>query len=370
VGVQEIRRVIADAQRRLEDDERRTILFLDEIHRFARNQQDVLLGSVEDGVITLIGATTENPFFAVNSALNSRSTMFRFEPLTDEQIGALVRRAARDERGFGRLDVRLDDAAVAHWARRSDGDARRALNALEVAVLSHVRESADATTVHIDLACAEASIQAKALVHDATGDEHYDLVSAFIKSMRGGDPDAAVYWLARMLEAGEDPRFVARRIAILASEDIGNADPQALSVAAAAWTVTERVGMPECQLTLAQAAIYMAMAPKSDASARAVWDAAKDVREGRTVAVPKALRDASYRGAEHLGHGAGYVSPHRSGADRPATECFGVERTYYRPTNRGFEDLLRRRLEEQRERSEEEESRGEVSDEGEHERRA
>ncbi|MHC5113262.1 MAG: replication-associated recombination protein A [Planctomycetota bacterium] len=342
VGVKDIRAILADARRRVEDGGRRTILFLDEIHRFARNQQDVLLGDVEHGLITLIGATTENPYFAVNSALVSRSTVFRFEALTETHVAELIRRAVADERGFGGREIRLDDDAVAHWARRSDGDARRALNALEVAVLSQAESHPDAP-VTIDLACAEDSIQAKALVYDGTGDEHYDLISAFIKSMRGSDPDAAVYWLARMLEAGEDPRFIARRIAILASEDVGNADPHALSVAASAWTITERVGMPECQLTLAQAAIYMAGAPKSNASAQAIWTAAKDVREGRTVPVPLVLRDSHYRDASQLGHGVGYVSPHAD-ADAAPEEYLGVDRTYYRPTDQGFEELIGRRL--------------------------
>ncbi|MDY7109036.1 MAG: replication-associated recombination protein A [Planctomycetota bacterium] len=355
IGVKEIRRILAEATRRLEDHQRRTILFLDEIHRFARNQQDVLLNNVEKGLITLIGATTENPYFAVNSALISRSTIFRFEPLRESDIAELIRRAIRDARGFAALNVRIDDDAIAHWAKLSDGDARRALNALEVAVLSQVRKSDGATErrshegggeIVIDLTCAEESIQAKAVVYDGTGDEHYDIISAFIKSMRGSDPDAAVYWLALMLEAGEDPRFIARRIAILASEDIGNADPQAIQVAAAAFQITERIGLPECQLTLAQAAIYMACAPKSNASAQAIWSAAKDVREGRTVPVPKHLRDTHYQGAKALGHGEEYIYPHDEADGYATQEYLGVERVYYRPTRRGFEDLLARRLEE------------------------
>ena len=355
VGVAEVRRVIADAQKRLGTDGRRTIFFLDEIHRFARNQQDVLLASVERGIITLIGTTTENPYFAINAALNSRSTIFRFEPLTEEDIAELIRRAVRDERAFGQLRVTIDDDAIAHWARISDGDARRALNALEVAVLSQAaghRETASVDrAVHIDLAAAEQSIQAKALVYDATGDEHYDVISAFIKSMRGSDPDAAVYWLARMLEAGEDPRFIARRIAILASEDIGNADPQALLMAAAAWELTERVGMPECQLTLAQAAIYMATAPKSNASAMAIWAAMRDVRENRTIPVPKSLRDAHYGGAKALGHGENYVYPHDSADGQVPQEYLGVDRVFYTPTDRGYEVEIRRRLADWRSRS-------------------
>jgi len=349
VGVAEVRRIIQQAEQRLSADGSRTILFLDEIHRFARNQQDVLLASVERGLITLIGTTTENPSFAVNAALNSRSTLFRFEPLSQDDIVEALRRALGDERAFPGMRVTVDEDALAHWARICDGDTRRALNALEVAVLSQsaaqARDSAAAArTVHLDLATAEQSIQAKALVYDGTGDEHYDTISAFIKSMRGGDPDAAVYWLARMLEAGEDPRFIARRIAILASEDIGNADPNAINIAASAWLIAERVGMPECQLTLAQAAIYMATAPKSNASAKAIWSAMSDVREQRTLPVPKALRDTHYAGAKSLGHGENYVSPHDSADGYVPQEYLGVDRVFYVPTNRGHEVEIGQRL--------------------------
>ena len=347
IGVKDVRQILAAARSRIEDHSLRTILFLDEIHRFARNQQDVLLGDVENGLITLIGATTENPYFAINSALVSRSTLFHFEPLSEEDVSTLIRRAIEDPRGLGGLNVRIDEDAVALWARKSDGDARRALNALEVAVLSQLEKNREAASggegeeIAIDLACAEESIQAKALVYDGTGDEHYDVISAFIKSMRGSDPDAAVYWLAVMLEAGEDPRFIARRIAILASEDIGNADPRAVQLAAAAYTVTERIGMPECQLTLAQAAIYMALAPKSNASAKAIWSAAKDVKEGRTTPVPKHLRDTHYSGAKELGHGENYVYPHDSDDASLDQDYLGVDRVYYHPTDRGFEGRLR-----------------------------
>lgn len=341
IGVKEIRAVIADATRRLEETSRRTVLFLDEIHRFTKNQQDVLLGDVENGLITLIGATTENPYFAINSALVSRSTLFRFEPLSEAEIEALVRSAiADDERGFGRLDLQVDDEAIAWWARLSDGDARQALSGLEIAVLSSGDATANpqaADAIHITRAVAEDSMQRKAVVYDGTGDEHYDVISAFIKSMRGSDPDAAVYWLARMLDAGEDPRFIARRIAILASEDVGNADPQALQVAAAAFDITERIGMPECQLTLAQAAIYMCCAPKSNASAKAIWSAMADVREHRTVPVPRHLRDTHYGGAKALGHGENYAYPHDETGGYADQEYLGVERVFYWPTDRGRE---------------------------------
>ena len=289
VGVKEVRTILEAARERLGNSGKRTVLFLDEIHRFNRAQQDILLPDVEAGYILLIGATTENPFFAINSPLVSRSQIFQFSPLNEDDICSLIKRAVADEkRGFGTLPIELDPEVLALWATMSDGDARRALMALEVAVLS-LRSEEDAGTrrhLHITLDVAEQSIQRKAIVYDGTGDEHYDAASALIKSMRGSDPDAAVYWVARMLEAGEDPRFIARRIAILASEDIGNADPRALTVAAAAYDIVEKIGMPEAQLTLSQAAIYMATAPKSNASAKAIWAAMADVREGRTFPVP------------------------------------------------------------------------------------
>ncbi len=342
IGVKEIRAILDQAAGRLASKGRGTILFLDEIHRFSRNQQDVLLGDVERGVITLIGATTENPFFAVNSALVSRSQIFQFEPLAEEDVLVLLKRALADpERGCGRLRVEVATEALAHWARLCVGDARRALTALEIAVLS---SSAAGGTAVIDLATAEESIQRKAVRYDPTGDDHYDAASAFIKSMRGSDPDAAVYWLARMLVAGEDPRFIARRIAILASEDIGNADPRALSVAAAACEITERVGLPECQLTLAQAAIYMACSPKSNASARAVWQAMDDVKNQRTVPVPKHLRDGHYPGASRLGHGEGYAYAHDAPRGWVDQDYLGVEKTYYEPSDRGHEQWIRKFL--------------------------
>ncbi len=347
VGVKDVRLVLDSARQRLEQDGRRTIFFLDEIHRFNRAQQDVLLGDVERGIITLIGATTENPYFAVNSALVSRSQVFAFLPLTEDDIAGLIRRAIADPaRGFGGLDVRIDDEAIAHWATACDGDARRALTALEIAVLSSGRESQgpqdtdSPSPIHITLEAAQDSIQQKAVVYDGTGDEHYDAISAFIKSMRGSDPDAAVYWLAKMLVAGEDPMFIARRIAILASEDVGNADPRALTIAAAAYDITHRIGMPECQLTLAQAAIYMATAPKSNACTVAIGEAARDVREGRTIPVPKHLRDGHYKGAKNLGHGVGYEYAHDSETGFVDQDYLGVDKTYYTPTQRGYEQRI------------------------------
>ena len=343
-GVKEVRAIIDAAKEKLAQGGRRTVLFLDEIHRFNRAQQDVLLPDVEAGLILLIGATTENPFFAVNSPLISRSQIFQFAPLSEDHIRALVRRAMADkERGYGHLSIQLDPAALDLWATMSDGDARRALSALEVAVLSLQKETR-VGEIHITLDVAEQSIQRKAIVYDGTGDEHYDVASALIKSMRGGDPDAAVYWVARMLEAGEDPRFIARRIAILASEDIGNADPRAIQVAAAAFDIVERIGMPEAQLTLAQAAIYMAVAPKSNASALAIWEAARDVKEGRTLPVPKHLRDTHYQGAKRLEHGQGYQYPHDAPGGFVEQDYLGVDKVYYQPTDRGFEAEIRREL--------------------------
>ena len=359
VGVREVRQLLDQARTRLGNDGRRTILFLDEIHRFNRAQQDVLLGDVERGIVTLIGATTENPFFSINSPLVSRSAIFQFQPLGEADIIALLKRAAGDEdRGYGKLTLTITDEALAHWASICDGDARRALTALEIAVLSSTppRPQAPADQpgspriataddpapppIVIDLPAAEQSIQQKALVYDGTGDEHYDVISAFIKSMRGSDPDAAVYWLARMLEAGEDPRFIARRIAIVASEDIGNADPRAISVAAAAYAVTERIGMPECQLTLSQAAIFMATCPKSNASAKAIWSAMKDVRDGRTIAVPPHLRDGHYAGAKKLGHAQGYEYAHDSETGIVDQDYLGADKCYYEPTEHGYEKRI------------------------------
>ena len=367
VGVKEVRAILDVARERLGNSGRRTVLFLDEIHRFNRAQQDILLPDVEAGYVLLIGATTENPFFAINSPLVSRSQIFQFAPIGEDDIRSLIRRAVADEeRGFGKLAIQIDPEAIDLWATMSDGDARRALMALEVAVLSLMAEgsgfgvqgsgaretalsklNAEPRTLnplHITLDVAEQSMQRKAIVYDATGDEHYDAASALIKSMRGSDPDAAVYWVARMLEAGEDPRFIARRIAILASEDIGNADPQALTVAAAAYDIVERIGMPEAQLTLAQAAIYMATAPKSNASAMAIWGAMSDVREGRTIPVPRHLKDTHYKGAARLGHGKGYEYAHDFAGGFVRQDYLGVDKTYYQPTDRGYEAEIARRM--------------------------
>jgi putative ATPase len=339
-GVKELRETLDEARDRLSVSGSKTLLFVDEIHRFNKSQQDVLLPDVEDGVVVLVGATTQNPFFVLNSALVSRSRIFQFEPLTSDDIKALLRRALADEeRGLGREQATIDDDALEFLAEVSDGDARRALGALEVGVLSSSQRPLAFTR-----ALAEESVQRKAIEYDRTGDAHYDSASALIKSIRGSDPDAAIYWLARMLEAGEEVRFLARRLVILASEDVGNADPAALPLAVAAMQACEFVGLPECQLTLAQAVTYLACAPKSNAATLAVGEARGDVREGRLLPVPVHLRDSHYPGAKRLGQGQGYQYAHDSPDALVAQDYLGVEREYYRPVDRGFERELAKRL--------------------------
>jgi putative ATPase len=347
-GVKEVREALEEARSELEAGGPRTILFVDELHRFNRAQQDVLLPDVEEGRVILVGATTQNPFFAVNSPLLSRSQIFTFEPLTREQIKTLLRQALIDrERGLGSIPINVTEEALDFLAEMSDGDSRRALSALEVGVLS-----TEARPVEYTLEVARESIQRKVLDYDATGDAHYDVASAFIKSLRGSDPDAALYWLARMLESGEDPRFVARRLMIFASEDVGNADPRGLLVAAAVVQAVEFVGLPECQLNLAQAVTYLATAPKSNASTVAIGQAREDVRSGRTLAVPKHLRDNHYRGAEQFGHGTGYQYSHNF-ADAWTDQPYLPEgRRYYEPVERGYEVEIKRRLDELRRRRE------------------
>ena len=305
-GVKELREVLAEAADRLSTTERRTLLFVDEIHRFNRAQQDVLLPDVESGVVVLVGATTENPFFTINSALVSRSRVFQFQPLTADDLHALLRRAITDrDRGLGRREIHMHDDALEFLIETSDGDARRALSALEIGVLS-----SDRTPVEFTRQLAEESVQRKAVQYDRAGDAHYDSISALIKSIRGSDPDASLYWLARMLEGGEDVRFLARRLVILASEDVGNADPTALPLAVATAHACEIVGLPECQLNLAQAVIYLACAPKSNAATVGIGEARHDVRETRLLPVPVHLRDKHYGGAKRLGHGEGYQYAH------------------------------------------------------------
>lgn len=343
-GIKEVREILDAARRELEDGGQRTILFVDELHRFNRAQQDVLLPDVEEGRIILIGATTQNPFFAINSPLLSRSSIFTFEPHTRVQVKTLLERALADkERGLGNVAVHMQAEALEFLAEISDGDARRALTALEVGVMS-----TEQRPVEFTLEVAQDSIQRKALDYDASGDQHYDVASAFIKSMRGSDPDAAIYWLARMLEAGEEPRFIARRLVILASEDIGNADPQALLIATAAAQAVEFIGLPECQLNLAQAVTYLATAPKSNAATVAISKAREDVKSGRTLEVPKHLRDSHYQGAKEFGHGAGYKYTHDYEGGHVEQAYLPEERRYYEPVERGYEAEIRKRMQELR----------------------
>lgn len=341
-GVKDLRKLLDEARDELAAGGRQTLLFIDEIHRFNKSQQDALLPDVEEGVVTLVGVTTANPFFAVNSALVSRSQIFQFRSLDPEDVKTLLRRTLIDEqRGLGKQEVILHDDALEFLADVCDGDARRALSALEIGVLS-----SDERPLQFTRELAEESVQRKAIEYDATGDAHYDAASALIKSLRGSDPDAGLYWLARMLEGGEDVRFLCRRLVILASEDVGNADPQALCVAVAAMQACEFVGLPECQLTLAQAVTYLACAPKSNASTVAIGQAVRDVREGRLLPVPVHLRDSHYGGAKRLGHGDDYQYSHNSDDGIAAQDYLGVEREYYHPVDRGFESELAKRLEE------------------------
>jgi len=341
-GVKEVREVVDRARIRLGQQGQGTILFLDEIHRFNRTQQDALLPHVEEGLVTLIGATTENPFFEVNGPLRSRSTLFRLEPLTASDLRAVIDRALADaERGLGGRGLTVADEAVAHLAGRSDGDARAALNGLEVAAAL----AAEAGRTAITLADAETAINLRAVRYGR--DEHYDVISAFIKSIRGSDPDAGLYWLARMLEAGEDARFIARRLVILASEDVGMADPMSLVVATAAAHAVEYVGLPEAQLNLAQAVVHLATAPKSNRVALGIWGARKDAREAPAGEVPMHLRDAHYQGAKGLGHGKGYRYPHDDPSgwvDQEYRPGDLADRRYYDPSSHGAEAAVRERM--------------------------
>lgn len=345
-AVKELREVLERAKADVENSGTRTVLFIDELHHFNKSQQQILLPDVEEGIVALIAATTANPFFALIAPLLSRSQIFELQPLSQEDILGLLRRALTDpQRGLGAAQVTATEDALAFLAEMSDGDARRALCGLEIAVLSL---PADQNT--LELPDAEESIQKKTIRYDNLGDDHYDAASALIKSLRGSDPDAALYWMARMLEAGEDPRFVARRLLILAAEDIGNADPQALILANAAVQATEFLGMPECRIPLAQAATYLALAPKSNAAYAAINAAMDDVHHRRLLPVPRHLQDKHYPGAKRLGHGEGYQYPHDAPEGWIAQDYLGVEKEYYQPTDRGFEAELRRRLDEWRAR--------------------
>lgn len=340
--VADIRRVVALAGQRRANGVP-TILFVDEIHRFSKAQQDVLLPEVEEGVVRLIGATTQNPFFSINSALVSRSQIFELRPLAEADLRVLIERALGDrERGLGHLNARIDPDAAAFLARMSDGDARKCLNALEIAALS--TPPGPDGRVCIGLDGAEESIQRKAVVYDGTGDDHYDTASAFIKSIRGSDPDAAVHWLAKMLHAGEEVRFITRRLVICASEDIGLADSNALVVAEAAARAVEFIGLPEANLILAHATLYLATAPKSNSATVAIGKAAAEVAEGRTLAVPDHLKDSHYKGAGRLGRGKGYLHSHDFEGAYVPQAYLPEGRRYYEPTENGMEKRIAERL--------------------------
>ncbi len=341
-GVADVRKLVEAAKLRRRTGQK-TLLFVDEIHRFNRAQQDALLPDVERGTVRLLGATTENPYFAVNGPLVSRSQVFQLEPLRPEHLRRLTDHALADEeRGLGRYNVRIDDDAAEHLATISDGDARKCLNALEVGVLT-TAPGPDGV-IHFTREVAEESIQKKAVVYDPTGEGHYDTISAFIKSMRGSDPDAAIYWLAKMLYAGEDIRFIARRLVICASEDVGLADSQALVVAVAAQQAAEFVGLPEARIPLAHATVYIATAPKSNRAYVAVEKAGADVREGVTLPVPVYLRGTGYGGAKRMGHGVGYQYSHDH-EDAYVPQAYLPEgRRYYEPSDRGQEKRIAERL--------------------------
>lgn len=347
-GVPEMRKVIERAKQVKKAYGKRTILFVDEIHRFNKAQQDALLPHVEDGTVILIGSTTENPYFEVNSPLLSRSRIFRFEPLTNDQVKLVLERALADkERGLGNEDIVVEPEAMDHMVDVAEGDARNALSALELAVKATPTDERSRRKT-VSLKIAEQAVQKRVLKYDKNGDEHYNTISAFIKSMRGSDPDAAVYWLARMLAAGEDPKFIARRIVIQAAEDVGNADPMALVIATAAAQAVQFVGLPEAQIPLAQAAIYLACAPKSNASYVAIGRANKDVAERKAPVVPRHLRDANYPGAKALGHGEGYLYPHSFPGHHVEQEYLpegAKSQPYYEPTTNGHEAKFKQRLE-------------------------
>jgi putative ATPase len=342
-GVGEIRKVVKEASEQKRLVKKQTILFVDEIHRFNKVQQDALLPDVEMGRIILIGASTENPFFALIPALRSRSQILEFKPLHRDELTRIVKRALKDgERGFGGRKIRISEEALKHIVLMADGDARKALNVLEVGVLTTPPKD---DIIEFTLSVAEEAVQKKALQYDRDGDTHYDTASAFIKSMRGSDPDAALYYLARMIEAGEDPRFIARRIVICASEDVGNADPRALLIADAALRAVERIGMPEARILLSQAVTYIATAPKSNAAYLAVEQALSDVRSGETLLIPDFLKDSHYAGAKSLGRGEGYIYPHDVPGHFVPQKYLSKEKHYYKPSDQGFEQIIRERIE-------------------------
>ena len=339
----DMRRVLASAGNRLQNAGQSTILFIDEIHRFNKAQQDVLLPDVESGTVRLIGATTHNPFFFVNSPLVSRSQIFELQPIPVPSILALLQRALKDEqRGLGHLRIKGEDDALLHLATICDGDARKALNSLEIAALT--TPPGPDGFIHVTLPVAEACIQKKAVVYDREGDGHYDTISAFIKSMRGSDPDATLYYLAKMIHAGEDPRFIARRIIIHAAEDVGLADPMALVLANSAAQAAEMIGWPEARIPIAEAALYIATAHKSNSVVKSIDAALEDVKNGRTLPVPAHLRDGHYAGAERLGHGQGYQYAHDFAGHFVPQKYLEESRRYYEPTEQGVEKKIKERV--------------------------
>jgi len=341
-GIKELREALQWAKDEVLTGGARPILFIDEIHRFNRSQQDALLPDVEDGVVALVGATTSNPFFSVNGALLSRSQLFELKPLTEVEIIGLLERAIADRsRGLGMYQIQVENEALAVCATMAEGDARRALGALELAVLS-----SDSSPIVLNVNLVRESMQKKVLQFDASGDQHYDMASALIKSIRGSDVNAALYWLSRSIESGEEIRFLCRRLVILASEDVGNADPHALPLAVACMQACEFIGLPECQLTLSQVVIYLALAPKSNSATLAIGAAKKDVQEGTIIPVPIHLRDGHYPGSQRLGHGQGYQYSQASNEGIAAQDYLGVDREYFQPTDRGFERELATRWEE------------------------
>lgn len=343
-NVDELRKVIAAAKLKSRQQGKKTVLFIDEIHRFNKAQQDVLLPDVEEGHLVLIGATVHNPYFSLTSALLSRSIVCELKPLAQEDVQKILNLALKDkDKGLGNFKVKLDKKALNFLAKTCEGDARRALLALELGVLT--TPAGPDGYMRFDLEIAQESIQKKAVVYDHDEDGHYDTASAFIKSMRGSDPDAAIYWMAKMLYAGEDPRFIARRICILAAEDVGNADPLALVLANAALQIAEFVGMPEARIPLAQAAIYVACAPKSNASYLAIERATQEIKENKVQEVPDYLKDASYRGAKKLGHGQGYKYSHDYPEHYVKQQYTAKKVCYYEPTSLGHEAKIKERLE-------------------------
>lgn len=347
-GKKDMEEIVKEAKDSLGMFGKKTILFVDEIHRFNKGQQDYLLPFVEDGTLTLIGATTENPYFEVNGALLSRSRVFELKPLEREDIRELIRRAVYDkDKGMGVYNAVIDEEAMNFLADVANGDARAALNAVELGVMTTERDPDDGK-IHIDIDVAQECIQKRVVRYDKDGDNHYDTISAFIKSMRGSDPDAAVYYLARMLYAGEDMKFIARRIMICAAEDVGNADPQALVVAVAAAQAAERIGLPEAQIILSQAVTYVATAPKSNAACNAVFDALEAVKSRKTMPVPVHLQDAHYKGAAKLGHGQGYLYAHDFPNHYVKQQYLpdGMEGSvFYQPSENGYERKIKEHME-------------------------